>query len=96
MNLQIKPGAALDDAKQIDVIVADITDAMDQLNKIMNDKIGGSGSGKPISTDWGGSVSTNWSKYYSSDIPQTMEEMKLSATNLRKAVEAFLQYSKSE
>ena len=96
MNLQLKPGAATEDAKQIDTIVQEITEAMAKLNKIMEDKIGGSGSGKPISTDWGGNVSENWKKYYSSDIPQTMEEMKQSATNLRTAIEAFLQYSKTQ
>jgi len=93
MNIEIAPGAALDGAKQIETIVAAITDAMDTLNKIITSKMGESGSGQPISTDWAGTVSNNWKQYYTTDIPNTMEEMKKSAANLRLAVENFNTYS---
>lgn len=93
MNIEIQPGAALDSAKEIDKIVSDMTEAMDQLNDIINTKMGEVGSGKPISTNWAGEVANNWKNYYSTDIPDTMEQMKLSATNLRKAVDASISYS---
>ena len=95
MNIEILPGAALDDAKMIDTIVSDMTDAMAELNDIINNKMGEVGSGKPISTAWAGDVISNWNAYYSSDIPETMEQMKLSATNLRMAVDAAVQYRKN-
>ncbi len=92
-NIEITPGAALDDAKQIDAIVATMADAMDKLNQIITNKMGESGSGKPISTDWAGTVSDNWKQYYTTDIPNTMEEMKKSAANLRLAVDNAINFS---
>ena len=45
-----------------------------------------------IQTTWSDTVRTNWESYYTADVPQAMEEMKLSATNLRLAVDQALKY----
>ena len=63
MNLTITPGAATEDATQIDQIVTEMEQQMDELNSTIK-----------------------------RDIPEAMAEMKLSASNLRLAVEQALQY----
>lgn len=93
MEIEIVPGAALDDAKQIDTIVSRMEDAMTKLNSIITNQMGDVGSGKEISTKWAGVVTDNWRSYYTTDIPNTMEQMKQSATNLRMAVEKASSYS---
>lgn len=91
MNITINPGAATDDAAQIDSIIETMKSDMETLNNAINNTIP---SG--IQTEWSEEVKGNWSSYYSSDIPETMEEMKLSATNLRMAVEQALAYSREQ
>lgn len=49
-----------------------------------------------IETDWSEQVRANWDNYYSTDIPEAMAEMKLSAVNLRLAVDQALKYSKEQ
>lgn len=93
MQLQIKPGAALDSAKEIEEIVAKIEEAMETLNSIMNNNMGPVGSGKEISTNWAEEVISNWKNYYTSDIPEIMAEITVSATNLKLAVETAQAYS---
>ena len=72
MNITITPGAALDDAAQIDSIVAAIQAAMDELDKAIKNTIPDG-----IQTTWSETVRTNWEQYYSSDVPAAMEDMKL-------------------
>ena len=79
MNLEIRPGAALDDAQEIDNIVGRMKAAMEELNTIILNNMGPVGSEKPISTD----------------LPATMDAMQLSASNLRQAVDAAVRYSQS-
>ena len=86
MNLEIKPGAALADAEEIDSIVSRMKDAMEQLDTIIRNNMGSAGSGKQISTEWAGNLLAEWTNYYGEDIPATMEAMQLSASNLRQAV----------
>ena len=88
MNIRINPGAALDDATQIDSIINLIDSSMEVLDKAIKTNIP---SG--VQTTWSDEVRTNWEKYYSADIPSAMEDMKLSATNLRLAVDHALKYS---
>ena len=88
MNIEVNTNAALDDAKEIDQIVNDMTADMEELNGKMDKLIP-----NEIQTNWSETVKSNWKSYYSSDIPETMEDMKLSASNLRQAVENALQYS---
>ena len=49
-----------------------------------------------VQTTWSDTVRSNWEGYYSADIPQAMEDMKLSATNLRLAVEQALAYDQEQ
>lgn len=88
MNLTVNTNAALEDAKQIDQIVNDMTADMEELNGKIDRLIPAD-----IETNWSDTVKSNWKNYYSSDIPETMDDMKLSASNLRQAVENSLQYS---
>ncbi len=87
MNITINPGAATDDAAQIDSIVTTMQEDMEVLDGAIKRNIPDG-----VQTTWSDTVRGNWENYYSSDIPSAMEEMKLSATNLRLAVEQALAY----
>ncbi len=91
MNLTIKPGAATDDAAQIQKIVSDIETSLDELNQKITGNIP---SG--VDTDWSEEVLNNWNTYYSADVPQALADMTLSATNLNNAVDAALKYSNEQ
>ena len=47
-------------------------------------------------TTWSDQVRNNWESYYGADVPEAMEDMKLSATNLRLAVDESLKYSQEK
>ncbi len=87
MELTIKPGAATDDARQIETIVSGISDDMDELNRVFRDIIP-----EEINTSWSDTLLSNWNTYYQADIPEAMENMEYSATNLQLAVEKALAY----
>ncbi len=87
MNITITPGAATDDAAQIDSIVSTMQEDMETLNNAIKSTIPDG-----IQTTWSDTVRNNWEGYYSADVPAAMEDMKLSAANLRLAVEQALAY----
>lgn len=91
MNITINPGAATQDAAQIDTIVREIQEDMQTLDQAIKNTIPDG-----IQTTWSEQVKSNWETYYSDEIPAAMEEMKLSASNLRLAVEQALSYSKEQ
>ena len=91
MNITINPGAATDDAAQIDSLVQSIEESAETLNNAIKNTIP---SG--IQTTWSETVRENWESYYTADVPEAMEEMKLSAANLRLAVEQALQYDQEQ
>ncbi len=87
MNVTINPGAATDDATQIDTIVQTMMDDMETLDGAIKRNIPDG-----VQTTWSDTVRANWEQYYASDVPQAMADMKLSASNLRLAVEKALAY----
>ena len=91
MNITINPGAATDDAAQIDSLVQSIEESAETLNNAIKNTIP---SG--IQTTWSETVRSNWESYYTADIPEALEDMRLSATNLRMAVEQALNYEKKK
>lgn len=91
MNITIVPGAATEDAMQIDSIVSAIQEDMRTLDQAIKNTIP-----EGIQTTWSENVRANWERYYSSDVPAAMEEIKLSATNLRLAVDQALKYSREQ
>lgn len=91
MNITINPGAATDDATQIDSLVQTMEESMQTLDNAIKNTIP---SG--IQTTWSETVRDNWENYYTADVPAAMEAMKLSATNLRMAVEQALQYDQEQ
>lgn len=91
MNLTILPGAATEDATQIDKIVTEMQQQMDELNATIKRDIPDG-----VETTWSNTVRENWEGYYGADIPEAMEAMKLSAANLRLAVEQALQYDQEK
>lgn len=91
MNITITPGAAIDDAAQIDSIVASIQSSMETLDTAIKNTIPDG-----IQTTWSDTVRSNWEGYYNADIPAAMEDMKLSATNLRLAVEKAQAYDQEQ
>lgn len=88
MNITITPGAATDDATQIDQIVANMETNLEALDAAIKRNIPDG-----IQTTWSDEVRNNWETYYSADVPAAMADMKLSATNLRMAVDQALKYS---
>lgn len=88
MNITITPGAATEDAAQIDAIVSSIEDSMQVLDAAIKRNIPDG-----IETTWSDELKNNWETYYGNDIPAAMEEMKQSAYNLRLAVDQALKYS---
>ena len=88
MNVTINTGAALDDAAQIESIVSNLASDMETLDKAVRDTIP---SG--IQTQWSETLSDNWSKYYTADIPNALEDMKKSASNIQMAVQETEAYS---
>ena len=91
MNVTINPGAATDYAAQIDSLVQSMQESMEVLNNAIKQTIPNG-----IQTTWSQTVRENWESYYSADVPAAMEDMKLSATNLRLAVEKALQYDREQ
>lgn len=91
MNITINPGAATDDAAQIDSLVQSIEESAETLNNAIKNTIP---SG--IQTTWSETVRSNWESYYTADIPAALEDMKQSATNLRLAVEQALSYDQEK
>jgi len=88
MNITITPGAATEDAAQIDAIVSSIEDSMQVLDAAIKRNIPDG-----IETTWSDELRNNWETYYGNDVPNAMAEMKQSATNLRLAVDKALKYS---
>lgn len=91
MNITINPGAATDDASQIDSIVSTIESNLETLDGAIKRNIPNG-----VQTTWSEEVRNNWETYYSADIPNAMAEMKQSATNLRMAVDQALKYSSEQ
>lgn len=91
MNITINPGAATDDAAQIDSIVSTMEENMQTLDAAIKSAIP-----EGIQTTWSDTVRSNWESYYGADVPAAMEDMKLSATNLRLAVEQALAYDQEQ
>jgi len=91
MNITINPGAATDDATQIDSLVQKIEESMETLNNAIKNTIPAG-----IQTTWSETVRENWETYYTADVPAAMQDMKLSASNLRLAVEQALQYDQEQ
>lgn len=91
MNITINPGAATDDASQIDSIVSTMEENLETLNGAITRNIPNG-----VQTSWSETVRENWSTYYGADIPAAMADMKLSATNLRMAVDQALKYSSEQ
>lgn len=91
MNITINPGAATDDASQIDSIVTTMEENLETLNGAITRNIPNG-----VQTSWSETVRDNWSTYYGADIPAAMADMKLSATNLRMAVDQALKYSSEQ
>ena len=83
MNITINPGAATDDATQIDSIVSTMEENMQTLDAAIKSTIPDG-----IQTTWSDTVRSNWESYYG--------DMKLSATNLRLAVEQALAYDQEQ
>lgn len=100
MNITINPGAATDDAAQIDSIVSTIEEDMytlnEEINKIISTVPPKDANEEVVYTDWALEVRANWNKYYNTNVPAAMEDMKLSATNLRLAVEKALAYNNEQ
>lgn len=91
MNIVIKPGAATEDAAQIDSIVSTMMDKMTELNAAISDNI--NAGQDSIQQAWATTVRENWERYYKNGIPEILAAMAFSAENLRKAVDEALAYS---
>lgn len=91
MNITIKPGAAIDDATQIKDIVGKIEESLIELDSKVKKNIP-----EGVSTDWSRELLENWNTYFKNDVPAALANMRLSAENLNKAVDAALAYSRGQ
>ena len=89
--IDIAPEAALDDAADIENIISTIERSMDDLSKVIHATIP-----DRVETEWSKKLSDDWNKYYTSDIPEVMEEMGKSSKNIKMAAENAKGYSKEE
>jgi hypothetical protein len=89
MNLEIIPGRATEDVKEIESIVDRIDVAMQELNEVINRLIP-----ERLETQWSVELKENWTKCYNNSVQNAMDGMRASATNLQNAVNAALEYSK--
>ena len=89
-SLTIYPGAATEDARDIENIVATIESCLDTLNDLIKKHIP-----ENLETDWSKDLLESWTKAYNESIETIIHEMTLSAKNLEMAVEQALAYSKN-
>ncbi len=89
-GLIIKPGAALEDAKQIETIVETIQECLRKLDECISKNIP-----NELETTWSKELDDAWQKSYKGSIQDIMDEMKSSATEVQKAVFKALDYSQS-
>lgn len=88
MNIIIKPGAATDDAANIDDIISKINSSLETLDAAIKRNIPNG-----VQTTWSDDVRNNWETYYAADVPSAIADMKASGANLRLAVQEALKYS---
>lgn len=93
-SITINSEYALEDAKQIDNIVASMEEDMQALDRAINNSIADDpNQPQGIYTAWSTTLKQNWRQYCGNDIPAAFADMKQSATNLRLAVEKALGFS---
>lgn len=92
MNVTINPGAALDDAQEIESIVSKMKVSMEDLDKNISSAI----EVGIVNVKWAETLLDNWRVYKESDVPEAMNQMLLSAANLKKAVDAVIAYSNEQ
>lgn len=93
MKLTILPEAALDDAKNIDSIVQEISNSLEELDKIIKENIP-----DHLQTKWSTKLLDDWNEYYNDNekgIKGSLAGMELSATNLKNAVDMAINYSEN-
>lgn len=88
MNLQIKPGAALDSVREIEIIIETLKSNFEKLSAAFDKTIPAG-----IETKWSAKLEENWLSYNAKDIPGALEGMKASARNLKTSVDDVLKYS---
>ena len=89
MDLTIKPGAATEDAVQIETIVGTIDRCMQELETVIKTHIP-----EGVDTDWSNDFRESWENLYNNSIQGAMDGMNQSAISLKRAVAAALQYNK--
>lgn len=86
-TLTIRPQAATQDAQDIKTIVDEIDKAMQDLDATIKQIIP-----EGVETAWSKTLKENWETFYNKSVAGVMDEMKLSAVNLQKAVEEAIKY----
>lgn len=89
LNLTIKPDAAIDDAQKINEIVGIIDESMRELDEVINTIIP-----DKLETVWSVNLKRNWNHFYAGTIKESMQAMRFSAENLKRAVDAAIEYGK--
>lgn len=90
-TVSIKTDNALSDAQEIVSIIKNIEESLETLNNNINKNIP-----DVLRTDWADELKSNWTKYYSNDIPETMSQMNQSAINIQKTAEDMIKYSQEQ
>ena len=90
MNITIKPGRAMEDAREIKSIVSSIDICMKELNDVIERNIP-----DHVETQWSKKFREEWERYYKESVHNAMGNMLLSAMNLQNAVDNAIEYSKN-
>ena len=89
MNITIKPGRAMEDAKEIKSIVSAIDICMKELNDAIERVIP-----EHVETQWSKQFKNEWEQYYKYSVKNAMGNMLLSAISLQNDVDNAIEYSK--
>ena len=90
LNLTIDTEEAIEDAKNIDIIVSNIGSNLEELNKVIENNIP-----EHVETLWSTKLLDEWKEHYQNSIKNSMEGMKASAGNLKDAVDTATNYSEN-
>ena len=85
------PDSSVANADEIQRVTKNMKDSFDDLNTFMQKY-----ATSQIRTDWMDQVYANWQKYQEGDIPETLADMNLSATNIKNTVDESVKYSREE
>ena len=88
MELEIKEGAALNDAQDLKTVVSHLRAATEELSNIMKQIVTSN-----LSLDWADVVKGNWDNFANTNMEEVFSSITNGASSLEAAVKAAIEYS---